>query len=210
MKFFAFLGICLSSCILCGCIPPSTNDRKPILSNEEIYELAMISYTNYNYPLAERQFLTVLDRDWNMTKAHIGLGYNYYMIGLVEKVKRNPDEIARNFNNALYHFLEASIQEPKNPEPYVGMAQVYLSGAKYDDAIKYFEKAMERSPGQPTQARISFYNGLAQAKVGKYKEAIAELKRYLELVQNAPNKRGVEDVISDMEKLLNEQNLNTK
>jgi len=79
-----------------------------------------------------------------------------------------------------------------------GQAAVEManSPADYADAIKEFEKAATLAPNWPD----IYYNlGFIQEKIGKYDDALRNLKKYLELSPNADDSRDVKRLVAKIE-----------
>ena len=89
-----------------------------------------------------------------------------------------PEEAMRHYNRAL-----AAVETAKSSED-------------YEDAIKEYEEATQAAP---EWADPYYGMGLVQEKAGKYRDAVASLKKYLELDPDAADARAVKDRIYQLE-----------
>ena len=70
------------------------------------------------------------------------------------------------------------------------------SSGEYGQAIQEFQEAARLAPNWPAP----YYDpGLAQEKAGKFREAVASLKRYLQLAPNAPEADAVRTLVYKLE-----------
>jgi Flp pilus assembly protein TadD len=73
---------------------------------------------------------------------------------------------------AEYHFRRSAEIEPRRADPSVGLGDALFLQGHVDDAILAYLEALEREPGH-TRARAKL--GLALARAGRYREALAPL-----------------------------------
>ncbi len=69
-----------------------------------------------------------------------------------------------------------------------------------DGAAEYYEKAIDVAPWWPGG---HFNRALVLSQTGEFSDAIAEMKRYVELVPDAPDVRDAQDKIYDWERKVN-------
>jgi tetratricopeptide (TPR) repeat protein len=75
-------------------------------------------------------------------------------------------------------------------------AEMAKSSGEYEQAIKEFQEAVRLAPTWSAP----YYNlGLAQEKAEKFREAVASLKRYLQLAPNAPDADTVRTLVYKLE-----------
>jgi len=94
-------------------------------------------------------------------------------------------DLMREDEKALREFEYIMEKDPANPRVYSSLGLFYMNRGEYERGVSFFEKSLQiaRSP------EIYYYLGFAYKKVGRNKEAIESLKRYLELAPPSEEER---------------------
>jgi len=86
--------------------------------------------------------------------------------------------------------------DPRNPRAYSSLGIFYMNRGQEEKGIKYLEESIRLSPAPDTY----YYLGFAYKKVGRIREAISSLRKFLELAPpfDQERKRMVQEVLSSM------------
>jgi tetratricopeptide (TPR) repeat protein len=85
--------------------------------------------------------------------------------------------LAGQYEDALKGYQELATENPKDPEPFARMAQIYEEQRKLEDARRMMDKARAIDPDNE---EIRYYDSHLYADEGKLPEAIKELKDVLD------------------------------
>lgn len=106
-------------------------------------------------------------------------------------------ELDGDYSNAILTFeklLGQSESDSKIAETKMKMGRVYQSQAKYDDAVKYYEDAIEMAEkidSSLLKARINGYLGKIYLRKGEYERALALQNDYLKESRRSGEKREI-------------------
>lgn len=87
---------------------------------------------------------------------------------------------------------------PNDSDLQYNLGNLYLNQKRYAEAQALFAQCVKLTPDF---AEAHFHLGLAHAGLGNSKQALEELKTYLKLMPDAPNKTSVSDYIQNLEKV---------
>ena len=109
-----------------------------------------------------------------------------------------PDNMDDPFNKVAANYLAAN---PKPPLPeearkYWVQAEFVVKEKKFDLAAEFYAQTMEIAPWWP---QGHFNQAVIFAELKKYREAMGEMKRYLQLAPDAPDARAAQDQIYQWE-----------
>ncbi|HTP05968.1 MAG TPA: tetratricopeptide repeat protein [Nitrospirota bacterium] len=127
---------------------------------------------------------------------------------LQEIVKTNPKSAAawtelgnalmdsRRFSEAIDAYEKSLALDPKNVNVRVDMGTCYRGVGKFDRAVEEYRKALKINPGFPNGHRNL---GVVLAMdLHNKEEGIKELKKYLELVPDAPDAATIRHTIEEL------------
>jgi len=87
----------------------------------------------------------------------------------------------KEFDEAERHYRETLLKEPELPQPPFNIGNSLFRRERYDESIREFGAAAEKST-DPAQKASSLYNtGNAHLKAGRYQDAVASYARSLRL-----------------------------
>lgn len=134
--------------------------------------------------------------------------------GVLEKIKaENPEtkgnvEVAKilatlgdiymrrnDLKKAEGYFKQSIEISPDDHALAYNVAEILFAAGKTDDAIKYYDMAIQINPKWP---KSYMQRGYAYLNKGDIKKAIASFKQYLELAPDAPEADGVREVIKSL------------
>ncbi len=152
---------------------------------------------------AEKSFLKAIDLNSEFGDAYIQLGLVYYVLYEREaNININRDSISRYYNQSYNCFQGGIKYSPKNPLGYASIARLQIIGRQFDGAIANLLKAQEHTKPDDISTDVIIYYELGNCYLaqGKYHQAIAEYKNYLQLVPMGAEHDNVESIIKELEK----------
>ena len=96
----------------------------------------------------------------------------------------------RDFENARLHYNAIINHFPSSdliPESCFQIGRGYASLLDHTEAVKWYERALERYPDHPVAADLLLYAASSYSRVGKFREAGVRYKRYIERFPNGPS-----------------------
>lgn len=128
-------------------------------------------YSNQANPLAIQYLKSAIDLQPNMYEAHYLLGLFYQEHGFLDEANQEYEYISSK--------IDSSLADPYFNRGYIEM--VYK--ANYDEAIKWFGKAIDRNPGY---ANAWYNRGFSYELDGKLAKAKADYQKAMEIEPNFP------------------------
>ena len=105
--------------------------------------------------------------------------------GAVKEMQKGEKELAKqNYSEAETHFQEALKQAPEDYTGLVLMAKCLLARKKYDEALKFAEKAKQV---YPKEAQAHHLAGFGKIKKRKFESAYQDFSTYEKLLPGNPN-----------------------
>jgi len=106
-------------------------------------------------------------------------------------------DLANEDERALKEFESILKKDPDNPRAYSSLGIFYMNRGQFERGISFLEKSSQLSPS----ADIYYYLGFAYKKVGRNKEAVESLKKFIELAPPYDQERIkiVQKMLSSME-----------
>ncbi|MFH0888478.1 MAG: tetratricopeptide repeat protein [Planctomycetota bacterium] len=174
-------------------------------SPQDHYKFGLNWIGAHDFQRAEFSFKKAVELDSNFGDAYIQLGLVYYILYEKEvSSTKNPDTIMQYYNSAYNCFTKGLKCGSKNPQAYTGIARLQKVANRFDKAIESLLKAHELTEPDDITTEIIIHYELGDCYLaqGKYKEALAEYKEYLELVPTSQEHENIENVIKEIEKQL--------
>lgn len=111
-----------------------------------------------------------------------------------------PVQSAASFDEQARRYREMPVKPVLSEETikYKAQAEFAVEQKRFDDAADYFEAALEVSPWWPEG---HFNRALILGELSRYREAVTEMKNYLQLVPNAPDARAAQNKIYQWESM---------
>ena len=81
------------------------------------------------------------------------------------------------FQEALNYFEAAAKMEKNNPEPYLGIAQIFLKQGRYDECVSYLDEVSDKMPECKNTARYNYLKGSVLYEKGDYESALEYLQK---------------------------------
>ncbi len=134
-------------------------------------------------------------------KGQLREALNEYATLLKISGERESKEILKKVAN-LFKRNPSLMELPEDARRYALRAEAMTGEGKFEDAIKEYKKAIEISPFAP-----HLYKAIALNYAGlkEYKEAIENIKMYLELYPDAPDARQAKDEIYKWEAIMEKE-----
>jgi tetratricopeptide (TPR) repeat protein len=120
---------------------------------------------------------------------------------LKQNAKKVADEYDASFAASLADYRNKATSNAALPEEankYKVQAEGAVRDKQFNNAADLYTKALEIVPWWPVG---HFNRALVLGETGDYAEAQREMKHYLQLVPDAPNKRAAQDKVYDWERL---------
>ncbi len=114
---------------------------------------------DWDWAGAEREYKRAIELNPNSAEAHGGYGFYLGMMG------RGQEAIAQ--------MKQAVVLDPLQPGEYGGLVYAYYDDHEYDQALKELQKMHELGP----KSGPNFLDAILDVELGKYKEAIAIIKK---------------------------------
>lgn len=87
------------------------------------------------------------------------------------------------FQDSLNYFEEAAKMEKNNPEPYLGIAQIFLKQGRYDECLSYLDEVSSKMPECTNAAQYNYLKGSVLYEKTDYESALEYLERTYEIDQ---------------------------
>ena len=178
--------------VLCFFFSLNTNAQEQAPTPNEIFKLAFSEFQMNNYTQALKNFSLAISMDPNRNYFYYNRGMTYkamgsgdlavvdfkkanslkptaeafYQIGLIKYQKNDLDGAKAEFENA-----KTIREDLENMNFYLGL--IYFRNNRFDESAKCFYDFTNHIK---TNADAYYYRGLAEAKSGKYAEAIVSFK----------------------------------
>ncbi len=192
----------LSLALTAGCVSdpePVSPDRPGRFSVDELYNLGMDYFQGGKFDLAERQFAHVLEKDPNHADGNLAMANTYYYLAKLYRAKGEKKRAIDYLNGSVQRFQRSMKLKPTSPEPYLGLAIVYLEDpAFYPNAVENLNKALAMDPdNREKNLRAHFYLGSACGLTGDLAKSAHHYETYLDMFPFAPDRPDVEDILED-------------
>lgn len=165
---------------------------------ELVRDSAVIVGEYYGVLLGDKEILWVQDGSSKeeIHKRAVFLADAFYVLKNYPLVAQRREE--EEFQRAVQWFREQNPrpQFPEDARRYRVQAESAVRDKRFGDAAQRYAEALKVAPWWP-EGR--FNRSLVLAETNRYGEAIAEMKRYLTLVPDAPNARAAQDKIYEWE-----------
>lgn len=197
---FVIVGVCLS--VFFGCASDSLTDRSGFSARDH-YNFGLNWMESNELQRAEKSFQKALEMDSEFGDAYIKLGLVYYILYEREAAVNIDREAISRYYNQSYNCLQNGLKfSPRNPQGYTGMARLQIVGRQFDGAIVNLLKAQGMTKPDDLSTDIIIYYELGNCYLaqGKYQQAIAEYKNYLQLVPTGTEHDNVRDIVTELEK----------